>query len=259
MDFLKKYLFLFLVLYLSAVCLKAQAQDYSEPIDEGEIIVEQKTDLSLTYKERRETIGTLFSVGYERYNPKDYKSLILNQGFEAISGGNTIGLLTAEFGVKYNFVLGSLAGLVSYGSGNLSNSTAGLDQIKMSTIKGALNYTADNLLKEPYVAPYVQLGLHQTKWEETSTLGATTETESFTAKINYHFKAGLLLQLDWIENSIDSTTTTEGLRSSGLENTFLDLYYNYYAEPSQVANTAGADGEANLASSHFGVGLKLEF
>ena len=52
------------------------------------------------------------------------------------------------------------------------------------------------------------------------------------------------------------------LRSSGLENTYIDVYFADYfpSSEAQDAETLGSEGNVNTASSsEIGIGLKLEF
>jgi hypothetical protein len=252
---------IFLIFILAAaIPLGVFAQDYSDPISEGEVIVEKRTDLTLNYKERRSQFGILFSANYEKFSPDNYQSLILNQNFLDATGGDSIPVMGAEFGVKWNMDLGSVAALVGYGAGTYSNADQGIDEIKIKITKASLNLTLDNLMSEPIVAPYGQIGINSIDWSEASR-DSTNEAkeETFTTDWNFNYKVGILFQLDWIERSIDPNTHTNGLRSSGLQNTYLDIFYSSYAAPSEVASVDGATGEADLESNNFGVGLKLEF
>lgn len=241
----------------------AFAQDYSEPLEGDEIIVESKQDLTDTYKNRRKDFGALFSINYERYYPEEHVSVIQNKSYEEISDGEPIPVIGAEIGVKYNFALGSMSALFGYGMGTYSNENQNLDGVNVKITKLDLNFALDNLTSEPWIVPYVQGGIHQLEWEEDSYNGSENIVETLIAKPNAHYKIGVLFQLNWIENWIDPSTTAEGLRSSGLENTYLDVFYtgySAYAEPDPLVGALGSDdSEANLSSSGLGMGLKLEF
>lgn len=241
----------------------ALAQDYSDPLKDDEIIVESVQDLTTSYKERRKDFGALFSINYERYFPSEHISVIQNKSYEELSEGESIPVIGAEIGVKYNFALGSFAALFGYGVGSYSNEAQNLDGASVKITKLDLNFALDNLTSEPWVVPYAQGGIHQLEWEENSFTGSDNVIETLIAKPNAHYKFGVMFQLNWIENWIDPTTTQEGLRSSGLENTYLDVFYSgysAYAEPDPLVGALGSDdGEANLSSSGLGMGLKLEF
>lgn len=254
---MKKKFFLGLVFLISTVSF---AQDYSDPVSEGEVVVEKSTDLTQSYRDRRNRFGMLFSVNYEKFSPNNYTSLIQNKTFSVMSGGDSIPLVGAELGVKFNFSLGSLAGLVGYSAGNYANVLNSVDKISAKITKATLNFALDNLMSEPWIVPYGQVGANQFDWLESSRDASNiSKEETFITSWNLNYKLGLLFQLDFIEGAIDSNTHTNGLRTSGLQNTFLDIFYTSYAQPNVVAAANGATGEANLQSDNFGVGLKLEF
>lgn len=239
------------------------AQDYSDPLQGDEITVESVQDLSTSYKQRRKDFGAIFSINYEKYYPEEHVSVIQNKSYEEISDSEPIPVIGAEIGVKYNFALGSLTGLFGYGVGHYANEAQNLDDASVRITKLDLNFAFDNLMSEPWIVPYAQGGIHQLEFEENSYTGTDNVIETLVAKPNFHYKVGMLFQLNWIENWIDPSTTSEGLRSSGLENTYLDIFYtgySAYAEPDPLVGALGSDeGEANLSSSGLGMGLKLEF
>lgn len=232
--------------------------DYTNPATDGEVIVERFKDNTAPYKERRSRFGVTFAVNYEQFSPSDYYSLIHSDTYGNLAGGASIPLIGAELGLKYNFSLGSLAVVAGYSMGEMSDSIVGIDEMSMAITKISANYTMDNLFSEPYVAPFVQVGAHIIDWTEVGTVGGNTQEENITSQPTMHVKAGLSFQLNWIEKSIDPSTQEDALRSSGLENTYVDLYLTKYFEPSGASDSS-ADGEANFASSEIGVGLKLEF
>lgn len=238
----------------------AVAQDYSDPVSDGEVVIEKPTDLTQSYRDRRGRYGILFSANYEKFSPNNYVSLIQNKTFEEMSSGDSIQMGGIEMGLKFNFMLGSLTGLVGYAGGNYKNIDNKVEAISVKITKATLNFALDNLMNEPFFVPYGQVGVNQIDWTEESRDGTNIlKEETFVTDWNLNYKVGMLFQLNWLEDSIDSNTHTNGLLSSGLQNTFLDIFYTSYAEPSQAANVAGVEGDANLASDNFGIGLKLEF
>ncbi len=245
------------VFLLSTVCF---AQDYSDPVSDGEIVVEKTTDLTQNYRDRRNRYGILFAVNYEKFTPNDYVSLIQNKTFDEMSGGDSIPVVGAELGVKMNMSLGSLSGIIGYAGGTYANEKNKIEKISVKIKKISLNFAMDNLMSEPWVVPYGQVGANEIDWSEQSAdSGGVSKEETFTTSWNLTYKVGLMIQLDWLEGSIDNNTHTNGLKSSGLQNTFLDIFYSSYAEPSETATVAGVTGEASLKSENFGLGLKLEF
>ena len=108
--------------------------------------------------------------------------------------------------------------------------------------------------------PYGQVGIHQFQISEDDLLKDYDTAATTGLAINY--KLGLLFQLNWIENSIDPSTQIDGLRSSGLENTFLDIYLTAHLPSSNVYDpkNAASKGDPDLASDmELGAGLKMEF
>ena len=106
--------------------------------------------------------------------------------------------------------------------------------------------------------PYGQVGMHQFSVEESK----TTDSASGGTALSFNYRYGLLFQIDWIENRIDNSAKGDQLRSSGLENTFIDVYFANYLASRGAVDPADAsnDGDPNLFSSgEMGIGLKMEF
>lgn len=172
----------------------------SEPIPaDGDVVIEKPSDRTLPYKERRGTWGTLFSVNYEKLYPRSYISLAqVKIGNQDILGLE-VPMAGAEFGVKYNFSLGSVAALVGYASGSTSEPETGVESVTVSATKLDFNFSLDNIFSEPYIVPYIQGGVHIFDWKDESVSGTTGYEDSFQTTPTYHLKAGLMFQLNWIE------------------------------------------------------------
>ncbi len=239
---------------------ESMAQDYSDPVSEGEVIIEKSTDLLGNYRDRRSRYGMIFAVNYEKYSPDNYLSLIQDEYFDVLTGGSSIPVIGGELGVKFNFTAGSLTGMIGYGGGTYTNTANKIEKMSIKISKVSANFALDSLMSEPWIVPYGQIGASQFDWSEES-YDATNalKEESFVTDWNLNYKIGLMFQLNWIEDTIDTNTHRNGLMSSGLQNTFLDVFYTSYSEPTEVATVAGESGDANLGSENFGVGLKLEF
>lgn len=232
---------------------------HTETNSNGEVILEKQTDYTGSYKQHRNRWGVLFSVNYENFKPVEYLSLAQNKNYKGLMGNEGIPVVGIELGLKYNFVLGSLTALFGYGAGSTGNEANGVDNVGVKITKFALNYAVDNIMEEPYVVPYIQGGVHLFDWSEGSYAGNVLMQEDHTTAMNFHFKAGLSFQLNWIERSIDKSTHVDALHSSGLQNTYLDVFYTSYFEPAQVSVGANMEGDPNLKSDEIGVGLKMEF
>lgn len=252
------------VLLTSCLFLNAQAQELeldttTESTNaSGTVTLEKTEDYTQSYKLRRGKNGALFSVTTEKFYPSEYYSLFQDAGIGDIVGEDRADLIGVELGYKRNIDLGSIAILANYAQGGIDGSFSGASR-NLSFVKQgvSVNFALDNLMQEPYVVPYVQAGIHQFLVTESGSAG----DESASTGISLNYKFGLLFQLDWIENSIDKTAKVDRLRSSGLENTYIDVYMVQYMASSNAADPANpSEGDPNLASSgEIGVGLKLEF
>lgn len=223
----------------------------------GSVILETPEDFSLNYKTRRTTHGLSFSVFSENFYPIDYQSQFADGYIENIIGDGTIQLTGIEMGYKYNISLGSISALYSYSQGAIAGTTDGYE-LSLTRHAISANVTLDAVFDEPYVAPYFQAGMHQFYVDEVR----PAESISATASMAFNFRYGLLFQLDWLESTIDKGAKIERLQSSGLENTYIDIYFaNHMASSSaQDPLVLGSEGDPNLSSSdEMGIGLKLEF
>jgi hypothetical protein len=226
----------------------------------GQVILEKTPDYSSAYLQRRGTHGALFSVIYEKFYPIDYRSQFDDGYIEDIIGEDRVDLIGLEIGYKYNFKLGSFAVLGNYASGAIDGQIGGNERNLAFTKYGvSANYAIDALFDEPWVVPYIQAGAQQFVVAESSIAGDLEATPN----VSFNYKLGLLFQLDWFENFMDDTARVERLRSSALENTFLDVYATEYLASSNALDASaqtGTEGDPNLRSSfELGIGLKLEF
>ena len=243
-----------------------EVEQYTDNETTGDITLEKQKDLSAPYKDRRGKHGVVFTVGTEKYYPKDFLSVLDNVSINQILKEEAINLFTIDIGYKYNFSLGALAFTYAYasgsGTGSFNNETRSIAFQRQTVSAG---YYADNIFSEPWVVPYGAAGLSQFSLdeEEYNATGTLADDSAVTEPI-LSLKAGLLFQLNWIESGIDSSTHVDGLRSSGLENTYLDVHVSWYQhlkETFDVNNpiqTANYDPDLN-AEAQLGIGLKLEF
>jgi hypothetical protein len=255
--------------------LSAEAQpipEYSESQENpGDVLIETQADLTQSYKQRRGHHGVLFSLDYEKFNPVDYFSQYRDAYI-----AEDLSLIGAEIGYKYNFKLGSVAILVNGAFGTKKgcefvdadgNAKSSRD-ISITRYGLALNYAMDNIMQEPWIVPYGQVGIHQFEVSEDDQTQLDPNTHealgavSTTTSLAFDYRVGLLFQLNWIEKSIDPSTHTEGLLSSGLQNTFLDIYLATHVASSEIYDPTNStsEGDPDLHSeTELGVGLKMEF
>lgn len=229
----------------------------------GRVVVEQPEDFNAPYKERRGQHAFLFGLHSENYYPFNYQSQFGNRFVEDMIGLDSIKLLGFELGYKWNVSIGSISGLFDYSMGSANGtSTNPDDRLEISRMALSANVALDGILSEPYIVPYGQVGVHQYNVTEEQAVSGQIESRSGSSGPAFHYRYGLLFQVDWIEALMDPSAKIERLRSSGLENTFIDFYYSEYLPGSsaQDAENLGSEGSVNTASSsEIGLGLKLEF
>ncbi len=247
----------------------ADFNESQEP-QSGDVVLEMQNDFQKSYKERRGRHGILFSLNYEKFYPTDYYSQYHDMKIEKFLGTDSIDLVGGELGYKFNFQLGSVALLGNYAQGSkkgLVESTTNERELSISRYGASLNLALDNFMQEPWVVPYGQVGIHQFQVleDDASKFNAdgTPDSRSKTTQFALNYRLGLLFQLNWIEKSIDPSTQIDGLRSSGLQNTFIDVYMISHLASSETYSPEDPDkteGDPDLASElELGVGLKLEF
>lgn len=239
---------------------ETEEQVYStEAQQEGQVTVEKQEDFTLSYKQRRSKHGALFSVTAEKFYPIDYRSLYNDSYIEDIIGGDTIDLVGIELGYKHNIGPLSFAVLGSISQGAIAGAVSAQPRdISVSKFGVSGNIALDALFQEPWVVPYFQVGAHQFNVTESD----ATTSQSATTNISFNYRYGIMFQLDWIENSFDKTAKEDRLRSSGLENTYLDIYISEYLASSDAIDPTSpiSDGDPNMLSSgELGIGLKMEF
>ncbi|MFZ3230124.1 MAG: hypothetical protein WA160_07960 [Pseudobdellovibrio sp.] len=225
----------------------------------GDVAIEQTEDYTLTYKQRRSHHGLLFSISAERVAPVEYLSLFDDAEINNMLGSDLINLTGIELGYKYNFMLGSAYLIGSYGRGGLTSSGETFRELDLNKLSLSVGYAADAIFNEPWVVPYGQAGVHQ--FEIVEKMSGADE-KGITTEPSLNYRLGLLFQLNWIEKSIDPATQDEGLRSSGLENTYLDVYLSWYEPSSNLYDPANpsAGGDPDMRSEGLlGVGFKMEF
>ena len=242
------------LLVLTSILLTYNHSIAEEIVEGGSVAVETSENYTAPYKERRGQHGVLFAIEMEKFYPTDYESLNNDVYIENVIGTERINLVGFEIGYKHNISIGSISALFNYAKGTADGART-LDVVRQGI---AGNIALDGLFSEPWVVPYFQFGAHQFSVAETS----RTFSLADSASIAFNYRYGLLFQLNWIENAIDKSSQADALRSSGLENTFIDIYFADHLASSRARDPSDllSEGEPNLASAgEMGVGLKLEF
>lgn len=245
----------------------ATESNATDALNSGDVVLEEKTDLTQSYKRRRGRHGVLFSLNYEKFNPAEYYSQYRDAYIEEFLGDSeAISLISIELGYKMNFTLGSLAILGNYAHGSKSNvnytdgTTLRERNLGVSRYGLSANFALDNMTEEPWVVPYGQVGIHQFQVIEDDL--SKDEAKETTTQLAFNYRIGLLFQLNWIEKAIDPNTQVDGLRSSGLQNTFIDVYAMTHMSSSETYDPAdpNSEGDPDMSTGmELGVGLKMEF
>lgn len=245
----------FTILILVAVLFASPAAfSYIDSVETGSVIVENPQDVTASYKNRRSKHGFVLAFHSESFYPLDYQSMFGDVYIEDIVGSEAVKLMGLELGYKYNISIGSITGLYSYSQGSAGETRT----INLSRQALAANIALDGILEEPWVVPYLQVGVHQFTASEDN----GTTSESAITGMSFNYRYGLQFQVDWIEALMDPSAKADRLKSSGLENTFIDVYYvdHLPSGAAQDATVLGSEGEPNLLSSgEMGIGLRLEF
>ena len=242
------------LIILIAIFVSQGAYAYIDSVETGSVVVEEPLDVSANYKNRRSAHGFVLAVHSENFYPIDYQSMFGDVYIEDIVGSDAIKLTGIELGYKYNISIGSVTGLYNYSQGSLGSTRT----ISLSRQAVAANIALDGVLEEPWVVPYFQLGVHQFTASEDN----GTTSESAVTGMSFNYRYGLQFQIDWIEALMDPSAKADRLRSSGLENTFIDVYYASHlaSGAAQDPMVLGAEGEPNLVSAgEMGFGIRLEF
>lgn len=231
-----------------AFCLPFATKAEEGPAPNGGLVEVRSNDQAyFSYSERRQTHGWQFALGRELYQPKNFVSHIdVNNTYETMYGTGDISVYYLETGYKLNVSAVSVSALVGYSSGQIKESSTGVtNSLTLERTNLKLMLAIDNVLAEPYVAPYVAVSMGETSIKE-----AEGDVDfSARTRVSMTTTAGLLLQLNWIEEE----SARWAWLNSGLENTYLDVFMTQYAKSS-------GEEDPDLSSGfNLGVGLRLEF
>jgi hypothetical protein len=236
------------VILLALFCFASSLFASEEDPNDGKIEIVYPAEKLAPYKLRRADWGFLFGLSGEQIVPTKFRSRIDNSSYAELFGTSPMQAGQLELGLKYNFMLGSLGASVLYGNGGVHDGRIGDGRTLNVTKKGLhLTYTMDNLFNEPYVAPYGGVQFASWEWTEFADTALTKETGS--TSLTGGLTVGVLLQIDWLMPG----EALNARNSSGIENTFLDLYVSQY-------NASEAKEDQNLQTDmNYGFGLKVEY
>lgn len=240
------FLFLFTTLILiSSSAFAAVDEEVSgdDGANNGLVEVHYDAEILAPYRERRGNWSGVFGVNLEQVLPDKFVSAIDGSTYEQLWGEKPVSLIQLEAGTKYNFAIGSLGVGLIYGTGSVTQST---DKLTLTKTAMSFTYTMDALFSDPYIAPYANFQVLQ--WGILDEGATTSHSEKTSMSTGYSL--GLLILMDWL----DPDSALNAINSSGLENSYLDIFMTQY-------NTSeGDETEADLKTTfNYGVGMKLEF
>lgn len=183
--------------------------------------VEYYQDNLADYRDRRENHGFMLGFDYTEVVFDKYMSALDNQMYLDLYGETSLPLIGISLDYKYNFSLGSVSLGLTAGFGSVGSPGSG-EQRDMEVFKYGLGfkYIADNILPEPYIAPYFGMESWIMNITEKRSGGTDIKTFNGNTAIGFSYAVGILVQLDWLDPSTDANSNF----SWGLENTFLDIY-----------------------------------
>lgn len=218
------------------------------PEDSNQLIeVEFAPDLNLAYSERRGPRSALFSLRYEDYKPEKYFSQFDASSYGTNYGDKALPLMGLSLAWKRNFSIFSVTIDPSLSFGNIDGTDLlGVDRSLSLTRYGiGFGIILDAMATEPWLVPYGEIQPLMFSWVEES----NGEEKSGTSEITFAYRAGLLIQL----NKVDERAARSALVNYGLDNTFLDVFIHQHM-------TSESSNDVDLQSAlSYGAGIKLEF
>ncbi len=245
-----------LTLLLAFCLLLIAQQSFAEdrpPTEDGTIEVVYPPDRLVPYRERRGNWSAIVGIQMDQIFPNKFRSQIDEHSYEDLFGTSPINLIQGQVGMKYNFGLGAIGAAAILGAGQVSDGRIGKvygtdDDADLQVTKygAAFSFVMDNIFPEPYIAPYVELQTYVMDWQESS---KNLDSLKGQTSLSTALVAGVLIQLNWL----DSKSALEAQESSGLQNTFLDVFISQY-------NSSTGDNEPDFQTDvNYGAGLRFEF
>lgn len=221
-------------------------------IKDGKIEIYYPPDYLAPYKERRSNWSFQFAANMENFFPSSFISKNDGLTYKELFGSQDLQLTQVSLGTKYNFSLGALTLDLIGGYGkvarvvSVNNVTEGRELV---VTKKAISFgwTLDAIMKEPYVAPYIQGHIMELDYQDKGDIDGDSEGRT---GMTTGYTLGLLIQL----NSVDPTDAAlTANKNWGLNNTFLDIFATQY-------NSSEASDDPEFRTSlNWGAGLRFEF
>ncbi len=228
------------IVFLLCFCVQAS--------DEGLVEIEPAIDYLSPYLFRRPSFGVLVGLGVENIRPEKYRSVVDSGIYSSAYENKVIPIPEISLTMRKNFHSFSLGGSVDYGMGSVSlgSSTAGR-QLELTKKAVSLSLFLDGLSEEPYFVPFLKVQYFTMNYHESvNGSGVAGQT---SAALSPRF--GVMLNLNHLDP--DPNAARNGLRDSGLQNTYISVYYSQNAT-SNKGNDPDFESTAN-----WGANLVLEF
>lgn len=216
-----------------------------ERFERGLIEIHYAPDYLSPYKERRASWAPVFGLNYANVVPvgfvTDLPSANGDAEYGAIFGSAAMPMFSYFGGVQFNLGGISIGPTVGMAMGEVGGGTRTL---RLNVKSAGITANLDSIMNEPYVVPTFSFAINVADYAETN--DADTSSAGTTPFMSY--TVGALIQLNWI----DPDGAFEGLKESGLNNTFVHLYGGQFMASS---------GDSTSFASNFslGAGVRLEF
>ncbi len=219
----------------------------SQASDEGLVEVEPSIDYLAPYLHRRPSVGILFAVGVEHFRPEKYRSVIDDNIYSTIYENKVIPLPEVSLTLRKNFSTFSMGASLDYAMGSVTMASTTKRELELIKKAGSLSLYLDGLWEDPYLVPFIKVQYFTTTYHET--VNGASKAGQTSAAISPRF--GLMFNLNYLDP--DPNAARNGLRDSGLQNTYLSVYYSQNS-------TSNQSGDPDFESTaNWGANVVLEF
>lgn len=206
-------------------------------VEKDVVIIEDKDGRAnakfVSFKDRRDSWGFRLAL-FGGSNMLEFKSATTEPMVKHKSESVDFGF---QIMTSYNFPL------VSIGVGGNFEYLKFKQDIKAMKYGADVHAVLDGFMPDPYVAPYVKLGIGQMSFGNS----IIDDVEKFETKLAIYYSVGALFLLDWLQK----TMAMDAFYNYGVEGSFLFVEYEMYPKL-QSANQL-VSGEFKLGSIKSGI------
>lgn len=212
---------------------------------DGLVLVEEAKDLTLPYRERRDSTGILIGLSFLPYKPNYSSTSETALSLTESISGTTAMMTDLNVAYKLNSSIGAATLGLIYGYADIKSGPEEARNTATLTKTGVdVMLLADVLFAEPYIVPFIGGSYYQ-----LSISGKDSTGTANASAYNYGFKTGALFQL----NALDPSASVAALNEIGLDNSFIGVFFEATGKGDKP-NTIGS-----LADNGMGANLILEF